>query len=518
MSTDTRSHLAWLIRGGALSMGGATISTVAGFLLVILITTNYEKVTAGVLFSAASLFMVALSLVTLGTDVGLGRFVLRFAAESRNDAIRSCIKTAITVVVVLSVATAAVLLVVSPQLADLMGLGDYQGSTVIIILAVALPVSALGSVALDSTRAFGLMSPTVAIDRLGRSLAQPAFLGVCVISGSGILALTTAWVLPYVLAAVAACLVLHRVLERRAPRGLDVGDTPVIRREFWTFTWPRSIASVSQILLQRADIIIVGALISPSAAAVYTAATRFVAFGKFGVQALQQVLQPQFTHLLATQQHEVLRDVFKISSAWSVLLAWPIYLAIGCAPAVYLSVFGASFVGAGTMTVVVMMLGMLVAIYSGPVDTLLLMSGRSTTSLINSLTALAIDIGLCFLLIPRLGISGAAFAWALAVTVRAGLAYFQVRRSQKISALSTASAIAAGASIGCFALPMLGLTLTGTTSFVAFAAVGLGGTVVYLAVLRLARRSLHLESLSTLFRRPGVKELRSSRVDATPEV
>ena len=56
------------------------------------------------------------------------------------------------------------------------------------------------------------------------------------------------------------------------------------------------------------------------------------------------MLQPQFTHLLATRQHKVLREVFKISSAWSVLLAWPIYLAIGCAPAVYLSVFGDSFV------------------------------------------------------------------------------------------------------------------------------------------------------------------------------
>ena len=498
-------------------MGGAIISTVAGFLLVVLITSNYDKATAGVLFSATSLFMVALSLVTLGTDVGLGRFVLRFAAESRNDAIRLCIRTALTVVGVLSVVIAAVLLAASPQLADLMGLGDYQGSTVISILAVALPASALGSVALDSTRAFGLMGPTVAIDRLGRSLAQPALLGVCVISGSGILALTTAWVIPYVLVSVAGCLVLHRVLERRAPRGFVVTGAPVIRREFWTFTWPRSIASVSQILLQRADIIIVGALISPSAAAVYTAATRFVAFGKFGVQALQQVLQPQFTHLLATRQHDVLREVFKISSAWSVLLAWPIYLAIGCAPAVYLSVFGDSFVGPGTTTVVVMMLGMLAAIYSGPVDTLLLMSGRSTTSLINSLTALAIDIVLCFLLIPPLGISGAAIAWALAVTVRAVLAYFQVRRSQRISPISAASAIAAGASVGCFGLPMLGLTLTGTTSLIAFAAVGLGGTVVYLAVLRLARKSLHLESLGALLRRPGRQELRTAPVEATPE-
>jgi O-antigen/teichoic acid export membrane protein len=292
------------------------------------------------------------------------------------------------------------------------------------------------------------------------------------------------------------------VLERRAPsNGTIAADARDIRREFWSFTWPRSIGSVSQIILQRADIIIVGALISPSAAAVYTAATRFVALGKFGVQALQQVLQPQFTELLATRQHDVLREVFKIASAWSVALAWPIYLAIGCAPAVYLSVFGADYVGSATTTVVVMMLGMLVAIYSGPVDTVLLMSGRSTTSLINSLVALALDIGLCFLLIPRLGISGAAIAWAVAVAVRAVLAYIQVRQSLRISPISGVSAITAGAAVACFALPMIGLTVTGSTSLLAFTTVGLAGTVVYFAILWLARKQLHLDDLRALFRR-----------------
>ncbi len=45
-----------------------------------------------------------------------------------------------------------------------------------------------------------------------------------------------------------------------------------------------------QIAIQRADIIIVAALISPSAAAVYTAATRFVVLGQFSSMAIQRVL------------------------------------------------------------------------------------------------------------------------------------------------------------------------------------------------------------------------------------
>jgi O-antigen/teichoic acid export membrane protein len=261
------------------------------------------------------------------------------------------------------------------------------------------------------------------------------------------------------------------------------------------------VASVSQIAIQRADIIIIGAMISPSAAAVYTAATRFVVLGQFGVQAIQQVLQPQITHLLATNQLSVLSRVFKVSTAWNVAIAWPIYLAIGCAPGVYLSVFGDTFSEQGRLTVIVMMFGMLAAVFSGPVDTVLLMAGRSTVSLINSLVALTVDLGGCLLLIPVMGISGAAVAWAAAVAVRSLLGYIQVRRTLAISPISRASAVSGLASLGCFGLPMLMLTLTGHETLPAFIVVGLIGVVAYAGVLWLAKRTLHLRALRGLFAR-----------------
>jgi O-antigen/teichoic acid export membrane protein len=154
--------------------------------------------------------------------------------------------------------------------------------------------------------------------------------------------------------------------------------------------------------------------------------------------------------------------------------------------------------------VVVMMFGMLVAIFSGPVDTVLLMAGRSTVSLVNSLVALALDLGLCLLLIPRLGISGAAIAWAVAVAVRAALGYVQVRRTMSISPISKASLISASASVLCFALPMLTLTLTDHATLTTFVVTGLIGCVAYGGLLYLGKRTLHLRALRSLFQRKGM--------------
>ena len=443
-------------------MAGAVVSALAGFALVILITNSFDSTTAGVVFSASSLFIVALSLTTLGADVGLGRFVLRYVAEGRPDAVRVVIRTAFSAVLITSVAVAVTLAVLSPEISRWMGLDQHRGTLVVVVFALCLPVSTAGSLSLAASRAFGAIRPTVLVDKLGRSVGQPLFVLVVVLAGAGVLVLSVAWVLPYALSAI---------------------------------------ASVSQIAIQRADIIIIGVMISPSAAAVYTAATRFVVLGQFGLQAIQQVLQPQITHLLATDQMAVLSRVFKIATAWNVAIAWPIYLAIGCAPGVYLSVFGDTFSAQGRLTVIVMMLGMLAGVFSGPVDTMLLMAGRSTVSLVNSLVALTVDLGGCLLLIPVMGISGAAVAWAAAVAVRSFLGYLQVRRALGLSPVSKASAVSGSAAVGCFGLPMLLLNLTGHETLTAFIVVGLVGVVVYLTLLWMAKRTLHLRALRGLFSR-----------------
>ena len=110
--------------------------------------------------------------------------------------------------------------------------------------------------------------------------------------------------MPYVVAAIVSSRVFRRFLRRR---GTFEHTEPTksyreLRREFWRFTWPRSITRISQMAIQRMDIILVAALRSPTEAAIYTAATRFVALGQFGTQAIQQVLQPKFTALLANDE------------------------------------------------------------------------------------------------------------------------------------------------------------------------------------------------------------------------
>jgi O-antigen/teichoic acid export membrane protein len=149
---------------------------------------------------------------------------------------------------------------------------------------------------------------------------------------------------------------------------------------------------------------------------------------------------------------------------------------------------------------------MLVAVASGSVDTVVLMSGRSWLSLGNTIAALVVNIGLNLFLIPRWGVLGAGVAWAVAIIVRNALPLIQVRRSMGMSPFGPGSLRVAVVSVACFAVVPGALALVGVSQWLVLAALLLGG-VVYAYLLWRSRRLLQLDHMLAALRRksPGRK-------------
>ncbi len=139
-------------------------------------------------------------------------------------------------------------------------------------------------------------------------------------------------------------------------------------------------------------------------------------------------------------------------------MAWPIYLTSAVAAPVLLRVFGDGY-AAGHATVVILSLTMLATTATGSVDVVLLMAGRSRQSLVNNALALVIDVVLVVVLVPRLGITGAALAWAVALAVRNVLPMLQVRLAYGVRSFGPGVAWVAGSAGLCFGVAPLLLGL-----------------------------------------------------------
>jgi O-antigen/teichoic acid export membrane protein len=442
--------LAEIARGSTLNLVGAAAAAATTLGVTILVTRIFSKPVAGAFFSATSLFLIVETVASLGAYTGAVYFIARLRLLGQEERINAILRAAIIPVVVASVAATAALLLFAGPISTVLSGGQVERggaspaavATALRALAVTLPFAAMLDTLLGASRGYRDMRPSVVIDKLARSVAQLAGVAIAVAAGSAAL-LAPLWAVPYIPAAAAAWIWLRRVQRSRPslhaippefaallalatpvrpdgtkPRpGESNADERLANanpRGFWRFTTPRAIATLAQITIQRIDIVLVAVILGPSQAAIYTAATRFLVAGQFGNTAISTAAQPRFTELFAVGDRRQANLVFQATTAWLILLTWPLYLLVLVYGPQFLSIFGRSY-SAGYPVMVILAITQIVAAACGQVDMVLITTGRSGWSLANGLLAVVVNVGLDLLLIPRYGITGAAIGWAAAI-------------------------------------------------------------------------------------------------------
>jgi O-antigen/teichoic acid export membrane protein len=383
------------------------------------------------------------------------------------------------------------------------------------VLAVFLPLGVLCDALLAATRGLGSMRPTALVDQLGRPALQLVLVLVAVLIG---LPPATAWALPYLPAAALAALWLARLTERRGAEP----ERPAVRDRgraaaFWRFTGPRALAGVGQVALQRLDIVLVAALLGPADAALYTAATRFLVLGQLVGQAFTMAVQPRIAAALARGDLADARALYQTATSWLVLVAWPLYLGTAFLAPLVLRLFGAGY-GSGATVTVLLSLTMLVATGCGSIDAVLTMAGRTSWNLVNVLLAVAVDVVLDLVLIPRMGIDGAAIGWAAAIVTNNLLPVAQVVRSLGLHPLGRGTVRAMALALSCFGvLPLVAWSVSGELGWIAAAfAVGLVG---YAWGCGRSREVLHLTAMLAALpvRRSGRTATDPGRAQSAPD-
>ena len=504
----TDGRLAEVARGGLLNLIGAGVAGLGTIALTLIITRTFSQAAAGAFFTAMSLFLIVEAVVSLGSATGTVYFIARLRSLGQHQRIPEVMRTAVRPVAIVSVAAAVVLALLAAPVARLLvggqlghaGARPAEVTAELRALAVALPFAAMLDTLLGASRGYRAMGPTAMVDRIGRPLLQLAGVGVAAAAGSAAL-LAPLWALPYLPAVGAVWLWLRRIQRRSRPAAAGAASTgpastgpastePVTDRSgraaahgreplrFWRFTGPRGLAALAQITIQRVDIVLVAIMRGPAEVAVYTAATRFLVAGQFGNQAISMAAQPRFTEMFAQGDHRGANRIYQVTTAWLILLTWPLYLlAVSFGPQV-LTVFGRSYSG-GAAVMVILGLTMLLATGCGQVDMVLVTTGRSSWSLINGLLAVVVNVGLDVLLIPRYGITGAAIGWSAAIILTNLMPLAQLAATRRLHPFGSGTFITAGLSVLSFGvLPWAVRGLAGHGVLPSLAAIASGCAVM----------------------------------------
>ncbi len=501
MSTATTQRRAALARGGSIGFLGAAASAVLGFVLTVVLTRLLGAGGAGVVMQATGVFAITVAFAKFGLDSTALYLLPRVRLDSP-DHLR-----AVTRRLLLLAASVALTLTVVVEAAVPLVWADRAPQTVDAIRAALafVPAGALMLVASGILRALGSVTQYVAVANIALPALRPPAVAVAAVATGSLVAVTVAWALPLVVTLAAALLLVHhRLTAVEAARPADAAptDPPAAARTRAVvgFALPRTLSAALEQGLQWVDVLLLGLLLGSGAAGVYGGASRFVQTGMVVDTALRVVVSPQFSALLHEGDEEALEDTYTTATVWLVLFAAPIYVLLAVFAPVVLALLGPEFVaGAGVLTVLA--LGCTVTFLAGNIHTLLLMSGRSGWAAGNKAVVLAVNVAANLVLLPRLGMIGAALAWAACMILDACLAAIEVRvllgvRPGVLAALEPLAVVAVA--VGGPALAAraaLGATLTGLVVGSATAA------GVFLLAVWALRGRLRLEGLVHLARR-----------------
>lgn len=440
-----RADLGGVARGSTANLLGAVIVAVTTFALTVVVTRGLSKESAGVFFSATSVFVLATAVGQLGTNTGLVYFISRARSLGQSGAVQSIFRTAVRPVALTALIMAVGMFVCAEPLGRLM-VPDHAGEAAVYlrVLAFFVPLAGLEHVVLSATRGLGSMRANVVVEQIVRPLLQFVLvLGAVALARPA--AIAVGWGISYLPAVILGFIMWRRVRPRNSRFAQRV-----TAREFWSFSGPRALASIGQMAMQRFDIVLVGAMAGAAQAALYAAATRFLVVGQMGNRSVSSAVQPRLGGTLALNDIAATNRLYRVATAWLMLISWPVYLTLIVHGTYFLGIFGKGY-DAGRVVLVVLSAAMLFATAAGMVDMVLNMAGRTSWNLINVVVAVGVQFGLDIILIPRMGILGAAIGWAAGIVASNALALIQVATVLRVHPFGRAGLVAALLSVACFA-------------------------------------------------------------------
>jgi O-antigen/teichoic acid export membrane protein len=222
---------------------------------------------------------------------------------------------------------------------------------------------------------------------------------------------------------VVQMVVLGRRLRREVPPG---------PRRYAFIHWlgtalPLALVDSFFILLTYVDTLVLQAFVGPADVAVYYAATKTLALVNFIYFAVSAASAHRFSEYHAAGEHDKLAGFLAQTIRWTF---WPSLALAGLMLLLgkpILMLFGPGF-SDGYHLIVIMSVGLVARAAVGPAERLLNMIGQQKICAAIYGTAFAVNLSLCLLLIPRLGLTGAAIATASAVLTESALLFVVAKR------------------------------------------------------------------------------------------
>jgi O-antigen/teichoic acid export membrane protein len=289
------------------------------------------------------------------------------------------------------------------------------------LACVTLPMFALNHMQEGIARSYNWVNLALVPQYILRSLLLLALMAAAHFAGFANDAATAmgAAVIATWVCSLIQLIVLDRKLAAKVPPGPKAYEV----KAWFATSVPIFMVEGFYLLLTYTDVLVLQQFRSPDEVAVYYAAAKTLSLVAFVYYSVAQATAHKFT------QYHVAGDRERLSAFLSDSIRWTFWPSLAATVLILLlgrpilQLFGPQFV-AGYPLMFILAAGLLARAAIGPVERLLNMVGEQRACALVYAAAFAINVIACLVLIPRLGMEGAAIATAVGVMSESALLFY----------------------------------------------------------------------------------------------
>lgn len=427
---DTDDSIRTLFKGGGVVLVGLVLQLGISFLSKLIIARELSVVDFGAIGLGTTVAALTSTLVLLGMQEGIGRFLPRFDDPADR---RGVLLSGFTMTVPLGLLAGAAIFLTAPFLASVL-FNSPEIAPVLRVFGLIVPLMVVFHMVISTVQGKQESGPKVVLENIAKPVSR--FLMVLAVIAIGISSVRIAWAyfiawaVPVVLG-VGYLYYKTNLFERSTPAVLR-------RREMLQFSLPLLISAGFGFILSDLDTLLLGYFSStPAPVGVYSVIYPLATLLNTAMVAFNFVFMPVISELHAEGQWAEIRRIYVTVTKWIFMVTFPVFLVLFLFPKRVISLtFGAKYVG-GSLALSVLALGLFVSAVLGVNRQALISFGDTRVKMYLDGGAAGFNALLNILLIPPYGVLGAAVATAGTFILLNIVASVHLYRTEGIFPVST---------------------------------------------------------------------------------
>jgi O-antigen/teichoic acid export membrane protein len=410
-------HLKELFKGSFIAFLFKIFSVILTYLFFFFFAKNYGAHGLGVFNTCFTVLILSTVIAKLGLDTAIVKYLAEFVANDQKYKVGYLYSISFLMILVAGLFVSVVIFLFSTELSELF-FDNSLDENLFKLTSFAIIPFAITQLNAEYFR--GLKKIT-AYSSLQNGTVYLAVLVLIIVFSEYSRSLES--VIYFLLFALISLMLIStffvirfNFLERSSQITILKSKFKIGKRKLLSVSIPMLFSNSLFLVMSWTDTLFLSAFQGEDSVGVYNVALKIASLNTIALIAINSIASPKFSEIYSSEGKRRFRRIVKQTTLLNWIVSLPIFFIILVFPESILTIFGSEFID-GKGALIILSIGQLISAFSGSTMIVLNMTGREKAGRNILLVTVVVNLILNYVLIPKFGIMGAAYATMISTVI-----------------------------------------------------------------------------------------------------